>query len=168
MSGRGLCRRASSSRLPPQRWRMTVVGSPGSASMQLAASGSPMRAANRAMTSLPRSVPAATTADAFMSSAARARIAASASGAKGCTASIETDCGSPNLRARASACFEASLESIKTMTVTRHRPSAASRPQRVPPPSRRRAIRRGGPGPQAPPASPAPGAVRGALACFPP
>ena len=56
------CRRASSSRLPPQRTRVTVAGSPGVIDKQLAAIGWSVLAATWASTSLPRSVPGPTTA----------------------------------------------------------------------------------------------------------
>ncbi len=92
MSGRGLRSRASSSSDPPQRRRVTVTGSPGVTAMQLAANGRPIRAATRAITSLPRSVPAAKTAVGSRWAIA----AASASGANGWNASIAIDCGSPN------------------------------------------------------------------------
>ena len=54
--------RASSSRLPPQRTRVTSSGEPPRTSVQLAANGRSRRAATCPSTSLPRFVPAATTA----------------------------------------------------------------------------------------------------------
>ena len=83
----------------------------------MAANGKPMRAATRAITSLPRSVPAANTAVAPTLSAAWTTVDARASGAKGCTASNEIDRGSPKLRARVSVWRDASLPSIRTRTV---------------------------------------------------
>src|SRR5581483_7958975 len=105
--GRAECSSASSSRLPPQRCRVSRTGWPGVAAVTLAASGSPVRAERRAITSLPRSVPAAKTAAAPRSSAARWRMAARASGANVSTAAECTACtGSPNVRARVIACSE--------------------------------------------------------------
>ena len=158
MRGRALCRSASSSRLPPQRSRATVTGGMGVTATQFAASGRPLRAASRAITSWPRSVPAASTAEACSSSAAPCRIAATASGAKGSTAFICTACiGSPNFRASVSVCREASPGSIRTRTLTTPPPCAAPRPPPAPPWRRCRATRRDGPDRPAPRDSPAQG-----------
>ena len=162
MSGRGPCRRAISRRLPPQRCRVTVTGSPGVTAMQLAANGRFVRAASRAMTSLPLSVPAANTAAAFSSSAARASMPARASGANGSTAFIQSDCGSPNRRASVSVCRDASVPSIKTKTLIERRPSATHRPPQPPRRGRFPATRPGGPAPREQRGSPAPGAAAGA------
>ena len=54
--------RACSSRLPPQRRRVTSAGSPGAASMQFAASGRSPIAAAWAIASVARSLPGAITA----------------------------------------------------------------------------------------------------------
>ena len=55
-------RRASSSRLPPQRTRVTSSGEPPPTAVQFAAKGRSRRAATWLSTSLPRLLPAATTA----------------------------------------------------------------------------------------------------------
>ena len=58
---------ASSKRLPPQRIRVTVYGSPRRTSMQFAAKGNWARAPTCAIISLPRSVPNRRTASGFSS-----------------------------------------------------------------------------------------------------
>ena len=75
------CSRASSSRLPPQRRRVSVDGSPGAAAMQFAASGWSARAAACASTSLPRSLPGAITAAGASRSISSASVRPHASGA---------------------------------------------------------------------------------------
>ncbi len=73
--------RASSSRLPPQRTRVTVAGSPGVASMQFADIGRSAFAATCAITSLPRSVPGPTTAAGASRRTSSTRLCPSAAGA---------------------------------------------------------------------------------------
>ena len=77
---------ASSRRLPPHRRRVTVIGLPGVAAMQFAANGSPARAAARAITVLPASVPAPTTTSAPRLAARSSTMRAIASGANAASA----------------------------------------------------------------------------------
>ena len=73
---------ASSSRLPPQRTRVTRMGSPPVTSTQFAASGRSAIADACASTSLPRGVPAATTAVGSTFSVSSTSARAIAAGAK--------------------------------------------------------------------------------------
>ena len=73
--------RASSSRLPPQRWRVTCHGSPGRTSVTLAARSRPRRAAAWARISAPRSLPVPITTAGDSRSISWARARPSASGA---------------------------------------------------------------------------------------
>ena len=76
----GAARVASSSSEPPQRTRVTVIGSPGVTAVQLATIGRSRRAAAWARTSWPRSVPVASTAAGASSPTAAATTAPHASG----------------------------------------------------------------------------------------
>src|SRR5262245_24551751 len=81
ISRTGASSAASSRRLPAQRWRTRCHDSPGLTSTTFAAIGSPARAATWASTSFPRSLPAATTADAARASMTSRIDAAQAAGA---------------------------------------------------------------------------------------
>ena len=77
----GARRTASSRRVPPHRWRVTWNGSPGSAATQFDAIGISVRAATWAITSLPRSLPAAITTVAPVDAMSWTMASAQASGA---------------------------------------------------------------------------------------
>jgi hypothetical protein len=84
-------RRDSSIRLPAQRWRVRRTESPSLAALkQLATMGRLLRAPACAITSLPRSVPEATTALASTSAASSSSDRAHATGANAVNVSLVT------------------------------------------------------------------------------
>src|SRR5215207_3056070 len=173
MSAIGPSTHASSSRLPPQRMRVTSAGSPGVAATQFAASTQPATTAawaRRPASSAtarpyacgakPPSISATLTVATPWSPSAGA-----ASAAPGPTITASTGASAAYPRANVSACSESSSgspPSCSTNTSTITPPPAAGRA--LPPPAPRRALRRAAPpasrGPAAPSTAPSPAGAR--------